>query len=324
MRAILCHAYGPVERLVLDEIPVPEPGMGEVRIKVKAAAVNFPDVLKVQGKYQSLPSFPFIPGAELSGVVEKVGPGVDDLMVGDMVAAYSAEGAFAEQVVVREDNCHLFAGDIDFGTASAFLVTYGTAYHALRDRGQVKTGEMVVVLGAAGGVGLASIEIAKHLGARVIACASSPEKLDVCRDMGADYLINYTKEDLKSSLKALTRGRGVDLVVDPVGGPYSEIALRCLSYEGRHLVLGFAAGSIPRIPLNLPLLKVCSIVGVFWSRFLEEQPRKAYHNHQQLIEWVSAGIFQPHIDKRFKLEQVVQALQWVEGRSVIGKVILEV
>lgn len=324
MRAILCHAYGPVDRLDVQDIPMPEPGKGEVRIEVKAASVNFPDVLKVQGKYQSLPSFPFIPGAELSGVVNKVGPGVEDLMVGDMVAAYCGEGAFAEQAVVREDNCHLFAGDIDFGIASAFLVTYGTAYHALKDRGKVKPGELVVVLGAAGGVGLASIEIAKHMGARVIACASTQDKLDVCRDMGADYLINYTKEDLKSSLKALTRGRGVDVVVDPVGGAYTEIALRCLSYEGRLLVLGFTAGSIPRIPLNLPLLKVCSLVGVFWSRFMEEQPRKAYHNHQQLIEWVSSGILQPHIDKRFTLDQAVQALQWIEGRSVIGKVVLEV
>lgn len=323
MRAILCDAYGPVDRLVLRDIPVPEPGKGEVRIEVKAAAVNFPDVLKVQGKYQSLSSFPFIPGAELSGVVNKIGPGVEDLMVGDMVAAYCGEGAFAEQVVVREDNCHLFAGDIDFSTASAFLVTYGTAYHALKDRGQVKPGELVVVLGAAGGLGLASIEIAKHMGARVVACASTPEKLEVCRDMGADYLINYTGEDLKSSLKALTRGRGVDVVVDPVGGTYSEIVLRCLAYEGRHLVLGFTAGSIPRIPLNLPLLKVCSIIGVFWGRFLEEQPRRAYHNHQQLIEWVSSGVFQPHIDKRFTLDQAVQALQWIEGRSVIGKVVLE-
>lgn len=324
MRAILCHAYGPLDRLVLQDIPIPEPGHGEVRIEVKAAAVNFPDVLKVQGKYQSLPSFPFIPGAELSGIVSKVGPGVEGLMVGDMVAAYCGEGAFAEQVVAREDNCHLFAGDIDFGTASAFLVTYGTAYHALKDRGQVKPGESVVVLGAAGGVGLASIEIAKHMGARVIACASTQEKLDVCRDVGADYLINYTREDLKSSLKALTRGRGVDVVVDPVGGAYTEIAVRCLSYEGRHLVLGFTAGSIPRIPLNLSLLKVCSIVGVFWSRFMEEHPRKAYHNHQQLIEWVSSGVFQPRIDRRFTLDQAVQALQWIEGRSVIGKVVLEV
>ena len=324
MRAIRCHSFGSIDNLRLEEIPAPQPGDGEVLIDVKAAGINFPDVLRVQGKYQSQPAFPFIPGAEISGIVTRLGQNVKDLMVGDKVAAYCEVGGFAEQVVVREDHCHLFAGDLDYGTASAFLVTYGTAYHALKDRANVKAGEWVAVLGAAGGVGLAAVEISKHLGAKVIACASSTEKLDICASYGADAVVNYCEVDLKSSLKAFTAGRGIDVVVDPVGGHFTEAAVRSLAYEGRHLILGFTAGSIPHIPINLPLLKVCSLVGVFWSRFIEEQPRKAYHNHDQLIEWVSSGVFQPFIQRRFDLKDTSKAFKWVQDRHVIGKVIIEI
>src|SRR5215210_6729513 len=264
MKAVLCKQYGPPESLTFEDLPSPRPGAGEVVVSVKAASVNFPDVLIIQNKYQFKPPLPFSPGSELAGVVKEVGPGVANFRPGDKVMAFTTYGAFAEEVKTEASRLVPMPEGMEYVAASAFLLTYGTSDHALRDRAALKNGETLLVLGAAGGVGLAAIEIGKALGARVIACASSEEKLAVCREHGADATINYATEDLRERIKALTDGRGVDVVYDPVGGPYSEPAFRSVAWRGRLLVVGFAAGDIPKLPLNLALLKGASVVGVFW------------------------------------------------------------
>src|SRR3974377_1181632 len=269
MKAVLCKAFGPPENLVIEEVEPLKPGKGQVIISVKACGVNFPDTLIIQGKYQSKPPFPFIPGSEVAGIVKELGEGVDTIKVGARVMAFIGMNGFAEEAVANEYQIVPMPNGLDFATASAFLLTYGTSHHALKDRAQLQPGETLLILGAAGGVGLAAVEIGKVMGARVIAAASSDQKLEVCKKHGADEVINYSTEDLRDRIKQLAGVKGVDIAFDPLGGDYSEPVLRSMAWGGRFLVIGFASGNIPRIPLNLPLLQVYSIVGVFLGFFLE-------------------------------------------------------
>jgi len=322
MKAVLCKEYGPPESLVIEDIPSPRPGKGQVVITVKACGVNFPDTLIIEGKYQFKPALPFSPGGEVSGIVKELGEGVNTVKVGDRVIAFTGWGGFAEEVVTEAAKLIPIPGDIDFATAASFTLVFGTAHHALKDRAHIKPGETLLVLGAAGGVGLASVELGKLMGARVIAAASSDENLEVCKQHGADDVINYTNEDLRERVKTLTGGNGVDVIVDPLGGNYSEPALRSIAWNGRFLVIGFAAGDIPRIPLNLTLLKGCSIVGVFWGSFTEHEPRHNQENIQELLTWLAQGKLKPHISATYPLERAAGALNDVLNRKVKGKVVL--
>jgi NADPH:quinone reductase len=324
MKAVLCRQYGPPDSLRVEEVESPRAGPGEVVVSTRAASVNFPDVLIIQNKYQFKPPLPFSPGSELAGVVKAVGEGVTAWRPGDKVIAFTTYGAFAQEVKTEATRLLPLPEGMSFETGAAFLLTYGTSDHALRDRGAVRAGETLLVLGAAGGVGLAAIEIGKALGARVIACASSPDKLAVCRDHGADETIDYAAEDLRERIKALTGGRGVDVVYDSVGGPYSEPAFRSLAWRGRLLVVGFAAGDIPKLPLNLALLKGASVVGVFWGDFVRREPKVFAESVRQLGEWFRAGKLKPHISQVFPLEQAAEALKLMAARQVKGKVVLTV
>jgi NADPH:quinone reductase len=324
MKAVLCKQFGPPESLVVEELPSPKAGAGEVVVSVKAASLNFPDVLIIQNKYQFTPPLPFSPGSEMAGLVKQVGEGVLGYKPGDRVLAVTTYGAFAEEVKVDAGRLVPIPEGMDFNSAAAFLLTYGTSDHALRDRGMLKAGETLLVLGAAGGVGLAAVEIGKALGARVIACASSADKLEVCRQHGADDGINYATEDLRERIKALTAGKGVDVVYDPVGGPYTEPALRSTGWRGRLLVIGFTAGEIPKIPLNLPLLKGSSIVGVYWGDFARREPKQFAESIGQLGKWFREGKLKPHVSQTFPLEQAVDALKLMAARKVKGKVVLTV
>ena len=291
-------------------------------VTVKAASVNFPDVLIIQNKYQFKPPLPFSPGSELAGVVKEVGEGAGGFKPGDRVMAFTSYGAFAEEVKVDAARLLPMPEGMDFPSAAAFLLTYATSDHALRDRGALRAGETLLVLGAAGGVGLAAIEIGKALGARVIACASSADKLAVCREHGADAAINYASEDLRERIKALTDGRGVDAVYDPVGGPYSEPAFRSLAWRGRLLVVGFAAGDIPKLPLNLALLKGASLVGVFWGDFARREPQQFAESVRQLGRWYAEGKLRPHVSQILPLARAAEALQLMAARKVKGKIVL--
>jgi len=322
VKAVLCKAYGPPESLVVEEVPSPTPGPGEVVIAVKAASVNFPDVLIIQNKYQFKPPLPFSPGSEVAGLVAAVGDGVTAFKRGDPVLAITTYGAFAEEVKTEARRLLPIPPGMDFATAAAFGLTYATSEHALVDRGQLAAGETLLVLGAAGGVGLAAIEIGKALGARVIAGASTDEKLAVCREHGADDTINYATEDLRERIKALTQGHGADVVYDPVGGPFTEPALRSIAWRGRLLVVGFAAGEIPKIPLNLTLLKGCSIVGVFWGEFTRREPERFAEAMRQLGRWYAAGKLKPYVSRTFPLERAAEALTLMAERKVAGKVVL--
>src|SRR3954464_14650755 len=322
MKAVLCKQYGPPESLVVEELPSPKAGPGEVVVSVKAASVNFPDFLIIQNKYQFKPPLPFSPGSELAGVVKEVGAGVTGWRNGDRVIAFTTYGAFAEEVKTEAGRLLPLPESMDFVTGAAFLLTYGTSEHALQDRGDLKSGETLLVLGAAGGVGLAAIEIGKALGARVIACASSDDKLAVCRQHGADATIHYAAEDLRERIKALTAGRGVDVVYDPVGGPYSEPAFRSIAWRGRLLVVGFAAGDIPKLPLNLALLKGASIVGVFWGDFPRREPKAFADSVAHLGRWHAEGRLKPHVSETFPLAKAVDALKMMAARQVKGKVVL--
>ena len=322
MKAVLCKAYGPPESLVVEDAASPTPGAGEVVIAMKAAGVNFPDVLIIQNKYQFKPPLPFSPGSEMAGVVKATGDGVNGFEPGDRVMAFITYGAFAEEVKTEARRLLPLPPGMDFAQAAAFGLTYATSDFALRDRGALKAGETLLVLGAAGGVGIAAIEIGKALGARVIACASTGEKLAVCRAHGADDTINYATEDLRERIKQLTGGNGVDVVYDPVGGPYTEPALRSLAWRGRLLVVGFAAGEIPKIPLNLTLLKGCSIVGVFWGEFTRREPERFAETMRRLGQWFTEGKIKPHISATFPLERAADALRLMADRKVTGKVVL--
>lgn len=322
MKAVLCKQYGPPSSLVVEEVPSLVPGAGQVLVEVHAAGVNFPDSLIIQGKYQFKPDRPFSPGAEVAGTVKGLGPGVTGLRVGDRVIAATTWGGYAQQVLAQAERVFRMPDGMDFETAAGFLIAYGTSHHALKDRGELKPGETVLVLGAAGGVGLAAVEIAKAMGARVIAAASSEEKLNVCREHGADETINYATQDLRERIKSITGERGVDVVYDPVGGALSEPALRSMAWRGRFLVVGFAAGPIPSIPLNLTLLKGCSIVGVFWGAFVRNEPQRNEEEMRELADWVREGKLRPRISGVYPLERCAEALQRVMDRQVIGKIVL--
>jgi NADPH2:quinone reductase len=322
MKAVLCKAYGPPESLVFEDVASPKPGAGEVVVSVKAASVNFPDVLIIQNKYQFKPPLPFSPGSELAGVVKEVGEGVTRFKPGDKVIAFTGHGAFAEEVKTEAARLVPLPAGMDFNSGAAFILTYGTSDHALRDRGELKAGETLLVLGAAGGVGLAAIEIGKALGARVIACASSDDKLAVCREHGADETINYATEDMRERIKALTGGKGVDVVYDAVGGAYSEPAFRSIAWRGRLLVVGFAAGDIPKLPLNLALLKGASIVGVFWGDFARREPKEFAASVRQLGQWFAEGKLKPHVSQTMPLARAAEALNLMAARKVKGKLVL--
>lgn len=322
MKAIVCKAWGLPDTLTVEELPDPQAAPGHVVLDVKAAGVNFPDVLIIQGKYQYKPALPFTPGNEVSGVVRAVGEGVAGYKVGDQVIAFSAHGAFAQQLAVPAQALMPMPPGMDFDTAAAITLTYGTSHHAVADRAALKAGETMLVLGAAGGVGLAAIEIGKALGARVIAAASTDEKLAVCKAHGADALINYSKEDLREAVKAATGGKGPDVVYDPVGGEYAEAAFRSIAWRGRYLVVGFANGEIPRLPLNLALLKGASLVGVFWGEFAKREPKANLAGMMQLLGWLAEGKIKPHISARYALADTPQALNDMAARKVTGKVVI--
>ncbi|MCP3721635.1 NADPH:quinone oxidoreductase family protein [Paraburkholderia sp. CNPSo 3272] len=322
MRAIRCNQYGPPDSLTLEDSPDLVPGPGQVVIDVKAAAVNFPDVLIIENKYQMKPPLPFTPGAELAGVVRTVGEGVK-LAPGTRVVAYVGTDAFAEQALADASACVALPEAADFATAAAFTLAYGTSHHAVVDRAALRAGETMLVLGAAGGVGLAAVEIGKVLGARVIAAASSEEKLEVCRRFGADATINYSTEDLRERIKVLTDGKGPDVIYDPVGGEYAEPAFRSIGWRGRYLVVGFANGEIPKLPLNLALLKGASLVGVFWGDFARREPQRNAAAFAQMVGWIGEGKLKPYVSKRYKLADTAQALKDMASRKVTGKIVIE-
>lgn len=324
MKAILCTEFGGPELLRCTEIPEPEIGEKEVLIQVFACSVNFPDVLIIQNKYQFKPELPFSPGGEVSGIIEKVGAGVKHLQVGQRVLALCGWGGFAEKVKVTADRVFPIPPIMDFATAASTLYTFGTAYHALKDRAKIQAGETLLVLGAAGGVGLAAVELGKVMGATVIAAASTDEKLSLCAEKGASHLINYQTEDLKERVKEITLGKGVDVVLDVVGDRYAEPALRSMAWNGRYLVVGFAAGEIPKLPFNLALLKGCAVMGVFWGRFSTEEPKKNQQNIIELVNMILAGKISQHIHKTYSLEDAPQALQDMLERKVMGKAMVEV
>ncbi|MFL6718833.1 MAG: NADPH:quinone oxidoreductase family protein [Burkholderiaceae bacterium] len=323
MKAIVCEAWGLPDTLVVRELPEVVPEAGKVAIKVEAAGVNFPDVLIIQNKYQFKPELPFTPGGELAGTVTAVGEGVTQYKPGDRVIAFVGQGAFAQQIAVPEKSVMPMPPGMDFDTAAAITLTYGTSHHAVVDRAQLKAGETMLVLGAAGGVGLAAIEIGKALGARVIAAASSDEKLEICRQHGADATINYSTQDLREAIKASTDGKGPDVVYDPVGGIYAEPAFRSIGWRGRYLVVGFANGEIPKLPLNLTLLKGASLVGVFWGEYVRREPKANMAAMRELMGWLAEGKIRPHISGRYALADTPKALNDMAARKVTGKVVIQ-
>jgi len=323
MKAIVCKAWGLPDTLTVEELPDLSPAPGQVIINVQAAGVNFPDVLIIQNKYQFKPELPFTPGSELAGTVIAVGQGVTQVKIGDKVIAFTGHGAFAQQVAVPAQAVMPMPPGMDFDTAAAITLTYGTSHHAVVDRAQLKPGETMLVLGAAGGVGLAAIEIGKALGAQVIAAASSDEKLEVCKAHGADATINYSTQDLREAIKAATDGKGPDVIYDPVGGIYAEPAFRSIGWRGRYLVVGFANGEIPKLPLNLALLKGASLVGVFWGDFARREPQANQAAMRELMTWLAVGKIKPHISGRYALADTPRALNDMAARKVTGKVVIQ-
>lgn len=324
MKAVVSEVPGPPESLVVREVPTPDPGRGEVRVKVHAAGVNFPDTLIIEDKYQFKPPRPFSPGGEAAGVVDAVGEGVASVKAGDRVIAMTGHGAFAEYLIAGEDRVIPMVGDMPFDVAAGFTMTYATSHHALKQRARLQPGETVLVLGAAGGVGLTAVELAKVMGARVIAAASSDDKLELCRQYGADETINYSTEDLREGIKRTAGGKGVDVIYDPVGDKYAEPAFRSIAWNGRYLVIGFAAGEIPKLPLNLPLIKGASIVGVFWGAFTRQEPKVHQDNMRELLSWYAQGKLKPHVSEHFSLDDGPKAIRWMMDRKAKGKVVLTV
>ncbi|MGB8339669.1 MAG: NADPH:quinone oxidoreductase family protein [Burkholderiales bacterium] len=322
MKAMLCKQFGPPESLVLEDVPALKADKDKVVIDVKACGVNFPDTLIIQNKYQFKPELPFSPGGEVAGVVKQIGEGVTNVKVGDRVIAFTGWGGFAEEVVTDAARLIPIPDGMDFPTASAFVMTYGTSHHALKDRANIQPGETLLVLGAAGGVGLAAVELGKIMGAKVIAAASTEDKLAVCKQHGADELINYATQDLRERIKEITGGKGIDVIYDAVGGTYTEAALRSMAWKGRLLVVGFAAGDIPKIPLNLTLLKGCSIVGVFWGDFTKREPKNNAASLRELGMWFMQGKLKPHISATYPLARAADALNDMMNRKVMGKVVL--
>ena len=322
MKAIICDQFGLPETLRLGDLPDPKPGKNQLLIQVEACGVNFPDVLIIQNRYQFKPELPFSPGGEVAGKVIEVGEGVSQFQLGQSVLALCGWGGFAEKVVVDQDRVFPMPPGLSPEIAATTLYTYGTSYHALKDRAKLKDGESLLVLGAAGGVGLAAVELGKLMGAKVIAAASTDEKLALCKEKGASDLINYSKEDLKLRIKEITDGKGVDVIYDPVGGKYTEAALRGIAWKGRYLIVGFANGEIPKIPMNLPLLKGCSIMGVFWGQFSKLEPKQSLANIAQLVHWINEGKIQQHISKKYTLEESPAALQALLDRKMMGKAVV--
>lgn len=322
MKALLCAEYGPLEKLAVEDVPSPTAGPGQVVVDVKAAALNFPDALMVQGLYQVKPPLPFSPGAEVAGLVKAVGQGVQGLKAGDRVIGFPGTGGFAEECAVAAGKIMPLPENMDFATGAALVLTYGTSLHALQDCGRLQPGETLLVLGAAGGVGAAAVEIGKAMGARVIAAASNGDKLALCRQLGADETIDYSREDLRQRALALTGEKGVDVVCDPVGGGYTEPALRALAWRGRLLIVGFAAGEIPKIPLNLALLKERSLIGVYWGDSVRHDPRGHMRNMQQLMAWFAEGKVRPVVSERFPLARAPEAMRRLLDRQVKGKVVI--
>lgn len=322
MKALVCREFQSLDHLAVEDRPRPTPEKGQVVIAVKAASVNFPDALIVQGKYQFKPALPFTPGSECSGVITALGPGVSRLKEGMNVLAVMPSGAFAEEILAHETQVIPLPPDQDWVSAAAMPMTYGTCLHALKDRAQLQKNETLLVLGAGGGIGLAAVELGKLMGATVIAAASSADKLEAAQSRGAVHLIDYSREDLRARLKEITGDKGVDVVCDPVGGTLTEAALRSTAWGGRYLVVGFAAGDIPRIPLNLALLKGCSIVGVFWGEFMKRQPREAMAEMNQLLQWLAQGAIKPLVSKTFDLQHAAAALEAVYTRQVTGKAVI--
>ena len=322
MKAVICSKLEGPRALAVGELPDPKPGPGQVVIEVRAASLNFPDALMVRGLYQVKPPLPFSPGAELSGVVAAVGEGVDRPRVGDSVIALSGHGGCAGLCVADAVRTMPLPKGIDFDTAAAFALTYGTALHALKEVAAIQPGETLAVLGAAGGTGIAAIECGKAMGAKVIACASSAEKLALAREHGADEAIDYATEDLRARLDAIAGKKGIDVVFDAVGGPHTEPAMRALGWRGRLLVIGFAAGEIPKLPLNLALLKERQVLGVYWGDWTRREPAAHAKNMEQLVAWMREGRVRPAITERIGLEGVADALERMSGRRVLGKVVV--
>lgn len=323
MKAILCTRLGGPDDLVLADLPVPVGQAGEAVVKIKAVGLNFFDTLIIAGKYQTKPPLPFSPGGEFAGVVDGVGAGVEELAPGDRVLGYTTFGGAREYAAVPAAKLIKLTAALDFERAAGLNITYGTTYHALKDRAALKAGETLAVLGASGGVGLAAVELGRQLGARVIACASSEDKLAFARTHGADETVNYASEDLKDALRRIGGEHGIDVVFDPVGGPYSEAALRAIAWQGRHLVVGFAAGEIPKLPLNLTLLKGCSVLGVNWGAFVRQCPQAYRAGLAELVERCAQGKLSCHIHAVYPLADVPQALRVLSERKAMGKVIVK-
>jgi NADPH:quinone reductase len=329
MKALLCTAYGPPETLVLSEVPNPKAGPGQIVVTVKACGINFPDVLVIENKYQFKPPLPFAPGGEISGIVKQLGEGVTRFKPGDKVICSVGMGGLQEELVADPNRCIPMPAGMDFETAAGLVLTYGTSHYALKDRARLKAGENLVVLGAAGGVGLAAVEIGKVMGARVIAGASSQEKVDLAKKHGADDGFVYPtgklsrdqQKELSETIKKLTAGQGADVLYDPVGGDYAEPAVRAMNWEGRYLVIGFTAG-IPSVPLNLTLLKSCDIQGVFWGAFTARNPKRNQEHLAELARWVAEGKIKPHVSAKFPLARGGEAIRMLADRKAQGKVIV--
>ncbi len=324
MQAVQCVEYGSHEALVVSEIPDPTPGPGQVLIEVRAASLNFPDLLVIRGLYQYKPEPPFVPGAEAAGVIVGLGDGVEGLTVGQKVTTVDVAGGFATLRVQDAGSVIPLPDDADLEVAAATTMTYGTSYHALVQRAMIREGETLLVLGASGGVGSAAVEIGNALGATVIAAASTDGKLDFCTEIGAHDTINYVTEDLKTRVKELTGGEGADVIYDPVGGALSESAFRAIAWNGRHLVVGFAAGEIPKIPLNLPLLKGASVIGVFWGAFTAREPNVAAANLAAISTMIRDGALKPRITETFQLDEIIDAYDLLATRKAMGKIVLQV
>ncbi|HAB09305.1 MAG: NADPH:quinone oxidoreductase family protein [Alloalcanivorax venustensis] len=323
MRAILCKELGPADKLVIEDVPSPQVSGDGVKVKVKAAGLNFPDTLIIEGKYQIKPELPFSPGGEMAGEIIEVGPDVKNLKPGMRVMGLTGYGSFAEEMVIGESRVIPVPDGMKDETAAAFSMVYGTSYHALKQRANIQPGETLLVLGASGGVGLAAVELGKAMGAKVIAAASSDDKLQVAKEAGADDLINYTDEDLKEALKS-RYPQGIDVIYDPVGDRFTEPALRNMAWNGRFLIVGFAAGEIPKIPANLTLLKGCSVVGVFWGAFTAKEPKEHIQNVKELMQLFAEGKINPRVSEVFPFEQYEDALAALSSRRAKGKVVLKV
>jgi NADPH:quinone reductase len=324
VKALQCVVHGLPETLVVNDVAIPEPGKGEVRVKVHAAGVNFPDVLIIQNLYQFKPPLPFSPGGEASGVVDAVGEGVTAYKPGDRVITMIGNGAMAEYLIATEARVVPMADAMPFDIGAGFTMTYGTSHHALKQRANLQPGETLLVLGAAGGVGLAAVELGKAMGAKVIAAASTDEKLALCKQYGADELVNYSTDGWRDEIKRITGGKGVDVVYDPVGDKYAEPAFRSIAWNGRYLVVGFAGGQIPSLPLNLPLIKGASIVGVFWGAFTAAEPKLHRENMAELLRWYAEGRLKPYVSKHYPLAQGADAIRWMMDRKATGKVVVTV